>query len=876
MSKKFLIDLGKPVVLLNGLVTDKNNYSDEQKLKLLKYKKDNQFKSLKNPKIIEHSSPNEKNNNVMDLSESEEEGNEVKVINKLDSITSKNEEKKKNKIIESSEENSNESSKKEEANIVSKSVNKEMFQISQINLGHKKREKKNKKNKTQNRTELKKSQKTKKDEENNIKINNLIVSNFSDMAEISKSNSNSNSNSANENKIDKGPKPPKDNNNGIKKSIRKQFITQKKEEKPEIKLEYKEVPKAYSYEEIIKFGKNNSCAYITLFNPNDLKNFIEDKSQIFMLNKKLKKEKKENVIISNKSNEMDLTKDIYYLLKKNREMDFFKKISPEYNNILQYMPIHYTGINTYGYLNINYSIDNSNNNKNEDEIHFITKYFNDKNKDYILLFRKYILNLSCFKSNETLQNDRDYNIYHIIIPKKSVNKININLTEETLLESLISKLNCEYYFYCQRPGELLIVEPESILLSYYSKEKTGIVPFFEKNYLIMFWNKMNKDSFSDYLILQNICKNEKYKNFPIVNTLVNLVNKHWNTLSNDIIKIILEIYNDMDSYENINKYINDISDNNIRFHKLFLNGVYLCQRCQQEIFNFYVYDPRHKSNNINYNNYCDKNMIIECDNNNDNNKDKDNITNIVDYLNQNEGEFICINCAHDKKFFCEEKNIIFFKYTKEDLNNFISTINSKINNSRNKEKKEIISANFDWKRKDDCINVDEFLLKIDGPLRILDKEYEKNKNDLLNKEIKVDKYLNIIGKKNNNDEINHIDPLSPSNFRNGIQNKDIYEKLNSDYDYQMYNPYGLIEPKLMSSKQSQKNNTNVNLIPINDDFNFDNENIDNEIKSEIYSNSNKQYEKENKNSNSNKGSRKNKNKKKNNINMADLISSGQF
>ena len=138
MSKKFLIDLGKPVVLLNGLVTDKNNYSDEQKLKLLKYKKDNQFKSLKNPKIIEHSSLIEKNNNVMDLSESEEDGNEVKVINKLDSITSKNEEKKKNKIIESSEENSNESSKKEEANIVSKSVNKEMFQISQINLGHKK------------------------------------------------------------------------------------------------------------------------------------------------------------------------------------------------------------------------------------------------------------------------------------------------------------------------------------------------------------------------------------------------------------------------------------------------------------------------------------------------------------------------------------------------------------------------------------------------------------------------------------------------------------------------------------------------------------------------------------------------------------------
>ena len=61
--------------------------------------------------------------------------------------------------------------------------------------------------------------------------------------------------------------------------------------------------------------------------------------------------------------------------------------------------------------------------------------------------------------------------------------------------------------------------------------------------------------------------------------------------------------------------------------------------------------------------------------------------------------------------------------------------------------------------------------------KILDREFEKNKNDILNKEIKVDKYLNIIGKtkKNNNDEINNIDPLNPSNFQNDFQNKDIYE-----------------------------------------------------------------------------------------------------
>ena len=129
------------------------------------------------------------------------------------------------------------------------------------------------------------------------------------------------------------------------------------------------------------------------------------------------------------------------------------------------------------------------------------------------------------------------------------------------------------------------------------------------------------------------------------------------------------------------------------------------------------------------------------------------------------------------------------------MNNSISTINLKINSSRNKEKKELISINFNAK--------------------ILDREFEKNKNDIVNKEIKVDKYLNIIGKtkKNKNDEINNIDPLNPSNFQNDFQNKDIYEKLNLDYDYQMNIPYDLKGPKLMNSKQSQKNNMDVNLIP---------------------------------------------------------------
>ena len=51
----------------------------------------------------------------------------------------------------------------------------------------------------------------------------------------------------------------------------------------------------------------------------------------------------------------------------------------------------------------------------------------------------------------------------------------------------------------------------------------------------------------------------------------------------------------------------------------------------------------------------DKNIIIEYDN-------KDNI---MDYLNQNEGEFIFIKSAHDKKFIYKEKNIIFLNIPKK-------------------------------------------------------------------------------------------------------------------------------------------------------------------------------------------------------------------
>ena len=141
----------------------------------------------------------------------------------------------------------------------------------------------------------------------------------------------------------------------------------------------------------------------------------------------MKKEKKVNIIISNKTNEINLTKSILYLIKSNKKnnnnnFDIFQKLKPEHKNILQYMPISYTGINNYGYMFINHSnhSNNSNsnsnlNNKNENEIHFFTNYFNDKNSQYILLFRKYILNLSCFRNNELNHEENEIMKKMIII-----------------------------------------------------------------------------------------------------------------------------------------------------------------------------------------------------------------------------------------------------------------------------------------------------------------------------------------------------------------------------------------------------------------------------------------------------------------------------
>ena len=246
----------------------------------------------------------------------------------------------------------------------------------------------------------------------------------------------------------------------------------------------------------------------------------------------------------------------------------------------------------------------------------------------------------------------------------------------------------------------------------------------------------------------------------------------------------------------------------------------------------------------------------------------------------------------NKNYFNENKNIVFFKYTKDEVNNLILNINSKINKPRNKDKNEIISDKFYGKRNNDCINMDEFLLKIDGPLRILDSAFQQNKND-----IQVDKYLKLLTDNPNNIKNKEdLEPLNPNNFRNDITKNDLYEKLGTKLDYSFdididsynshnsHNNYELIEPDIINnsnsnnSSQNNKNNDEINYIKFKSENSFafnNNELRMSSMDMEIEKEKEKEKEKNVKNnSNSIMGSKKSK--KKNCTNLQDMIFSGEF
>ena len=173
--------------------------------------------------------------------------------------------------------------------------------------------------------------------------------------------------------------------------------------------------------------------------------------------------------------------------------------------------------------------------------------------------------------------------------------------------------------------------------------------------------------------------------------------------------------------------------------------------------------------------------------------------------------------------------------------------------------------------------MDEFLLKIDGPCRILDNGFQKNKNALSIEDIHVDKYLKLLSdEKDKNKNKEDFEPLNPINFRNGLTKNDLYEIYEPKSDYSFENKYEIFEPKVINIISGPiNNNENVNYAQ----YHFN----DNEIRNSPRDNymdiekEKEEKEKENesvKNNANIQGSKKNK--KKNCTNLQDIIFSGEF
>ena len=752
-KKTFYVN--NPRVVLNGLVTDRNEYSYEEKKKLL-----NKRKKLSEKKISRKEANKVRNKrqlvkeyeSIINLSEDSDSFESPKINSEIKVSKIKINNRNKNKKL-----NKNEIIFDEVSKNSMHEIKKNRRKISE----NKKKEKPNKKIIKKNKKESKKEI-----------INNFINNESDNNDEIIITSDNNNDNDE-EYKI-----------------FNKKEKDSSEETKPNI--HYKNVELGTQYEDIKNNLKNNSCVYISLFDTLELRSIIEKNSIVLQLFKKIKKIENDNIIISSENNEKNLIRDLNnFLSKKKEKYELFKKFRIDCNNILDYLPNKYCGINLYGFMNINSSSKNK-----EELINFITPFFKDRTDKYILKFRKYILNLSLFTSNAM---NIDNNLYHIIIPKENTDKIDIDFNEEMDLNDFLKKLNCDYYFYQQRPGELLIVEPGCIHLSYYTKKKS--FENLDKNYLIMFWNKMDIDSFSDYLTLKKDCLYEEYKHLPIVSMLFNLANKKLKYLSGNNISTIVEIYNKLDLYENINNYINEINNNNLYFHKLYLNNIDICNNCEQEIFNFFVYD---------------------------NGNDED-----LDYESSGKNtQFICINCAYKKNLFSIQNSLIFFKYEKKEIESFISKITSNINKTQDdinivmdsNNNDQIISETFDLNnRQNDCININDLYLKSEGLLKVLDKDYNNNNFGVL-KNIKVYKYLKYLEKERLNAEEASIDVLNidKDNYNNDSNENDIYEIINTnDISHKNNSVLESISGKIIVSKIKTENKEYNNFNKVNEQNRFE-------------------------------------------------------
>ena len=472
------------------------------------------------------------------------------------------------------------------------------------------------------------------------------------------------------------------------------------------------------------------------------------------------------VIKLNLENYPDLNNEFEKIIKKNEIFSITNK------SINKYLPLKLSGISSKNLYIFN----------NKSSINLTEFFIYNENKTYNSQFRKILLNLS--KNSESI-------IYHFIITK---NTKKINFTEQYNNNSnnnsnkdlidLIYNLNVPFYFIKQKPGELLIIEPETTLISFI-KEKEDKNEY-NKNFILIEFNTGLIDNIND---IKNFYeKNNKYNNVPIINTFIQIINNNLNNLSLDIIKYLKTcLLTYFDKNEDLNFIKDFIINKKINIIQKF-NKNFFCYECNKEVVNYYT----------NYNNkfYCLNcslkfikkiNVIYEKFNNFEITKLFNRLNKFI--LNEYKNEKIIDNKQECFDFNIYKNNNNFNKFNDDEIiknENFEFDIIKKINYNKinrfcipaiiGQQKNSFVCYNsndFDKRKNIGEMEIDIDELNIKNENLNNSKLVEKNNLSLIvRKEIKKNVYDegNFV-KKNNISKKNNI-----NNNNNNVNNNNLVEE----------------------------------------------------------------------------------------------------
>ncbi len=505
---------------------------------------------------------------------------------------------------------------------------------------------------------------------------------------------------------------------------------------------------------IIKHIQNKNLIQIeNENNKNIINNFFYENKKISINNNNFNNFN--GIIKLNLENYYDLNTEFEKIIKNNELFSINNK------NINFYLPLKLSGISSKNLFIFN----------NKNSINLTEFFLYNENKTFNSQFRKILLNLS--KNSDSI-------IYHFIITKNT-KKINFNNNNNNNLIDFIYNLNVPFYFIKQKPGELLIIEPETTLISYI-KEKEDKNEY-NKNFILIEFNSGFIDNIND---IKNFYeKNNKFNNVPVINTFIQIINNNLKNLSLEIIKYLKTcLLTFFDKNEDLNVIKDFIINKKINVIQKF-NKNFFCYECNKEVVNYYT----------NYNNkfYCLNcslkfikkiNVIYEKFNNFE-------ITNLFNRLNK----FI-LNEFKNEEIFDEKQNCFDFNDFNNDFNenfkneNFEFDIIKKINYNKinrfcipaiiGQQKNSFVcydSNDFDKR------NLGEMEIEIDE-LNIKNENYNKNneKNNLSlivrkeNKKNDDGNYKKNNNKKNvnNNNNNNNEEKKVENNKKKGILFTDLY------------------------------------------------------------------------------------------------------